>query len=168
MRHLGLWIVLVIGLALLEATWLQAISIQRVVPDLMLVLVVYFAIAEGTERGLYTGLVGGIFQDVSGNTAVGHHVLCLIVVAFIVGRMANRLITDNPYVKTVTVLIASILHGVLYLAIEYVQKVDASAIYSMSFSIMPQAFYTACVTPIIFYLIARIRPVPIQNQGYSL
>ena len=62
MRQLRIWAIVVIGLALLEATWLPVISIQRVVPNLMLVLVVYFAITEGTERGMYTGLIGGIFQ----------------------------------------------------------------------------------------------------------
>lgn len=167
MRQLSVWAIVVIGLALLEATWLPVISIQRVVPNLMLVLVVYFAITEGTERGMYTGLIGGIFQDVSSNTGIGHHVLCLVIVGFVVGRMASRLITDNPYVKTVTVFVASIAHGILYLLIEYVQKVDAAAIYTMSFSLMPEAFYTAVVTPIIFYLIERIRPVSIYGQGYS-
>lgn len=167
MRHTSVWAAVVIVAALLEATWLPLISIQHVTPDLLLVMVVYFAITEGAERGMYTGLLGGIFQDASTNTTVGHHVLCLVVVGFVVGNMANRLITDNPYVKTVTVLVASIAHGILYVLIEYVQTVDAEAVYTMSLSIMPQAFYTAVVTPIVFYLIELVRPQAIHGRGYN-
>ena len=151
------WLVLIIITALLEATWLQKISIQQVVPNLVLVLVVYFSITEGAERGMYTGFIGGIFQDVAANTGVGHHVICLVIIGYIVGRMAARLTTDNPYVKTMTVLFATIVHEILYVVIEYIQKVDIEAMYTMSYGIMPSAFYTACVTPIIFYILLRIR-----------
>ena len=151
------WLIIIIMAALLEATWLQSLSIQKVVPDVVLVLVVYFAISESAERGMYTGLIGGIFQDVAANTGVGHHVICLVIVGYIVGRMAARLITDNPYVKAMTVLMATIVHGILYLMIEYVQKVDLEAMYMASYAIMPRAFYTACITPFVFYFLYRIR-----------
>lgn len=168
MRSHGPWIFIVIAAALIETTMLPAIAIQRVTPDLILILVVYFSIIESSERGMFTGLVGGILQDVSANTGVGHHVLCLVIVGYVVGRMASRLITDNPYVKVMTVFGSCVLHGILYLAVEYVQKVDAQAVLMMSYSIMPQAFYTAAVTPIIFFIVGRVRPAPIQTQGYSL
>ena len=154
---------MVVIAALLEATWPQMLSIQRVVPDFVIVLVVYFSITEGTERGMYTGVLGGIFQDVAGNTGIGHHVLCLVILGYIVGRMARRLITDNPYVKTVTVLVASLVHGVLYLAVEYVQKVDMNTVVTMSYSIVPHTFYTALVTPLVFLIMGRIRSAPLQG-----
>jgi len=168
MRGHGSWIVVVVAAALIETTMLPAISIQRVVPDLVLISVVYFSIVEGSERGMFTGLLGGILQDVFANTGVGHHVLCLVVVGYVVGRMASRLITDNPYVKVMTVFGASVVHGFVYLAIEYIQKVDAEAAVMMTYSIMPQAFYTAAFTPVIFFLVGRVRPAPVPTQGYSL
>jgi rod shape-determining protein MreD len=157
------WVLIVIAASVLEATWPQFLSIQRVVPDLVVVLVVYFSIMESAERGMYTGVLGGIFQDVASNTGIGHHVLCLVTVGYIIGRMASRLITDNPYVKVVTVLLASILHSLLFLAIEYVQKVDLNAVYTSSYSIIPHAFYTALVTPLVFLFLSRVRSMPVQG-----
>ena len=151
------WSILVIAAALLEATWLRGLSIQGVVPDLVLVLVVWFAIEEGEERAMYAGVLGGIIQDAAANTALGQHVLCLIIVGFILGRLSQRLITDNPYVKALAVLLASLVHGVLFIAIDYVQKPDVNAIYTMSFSLLPRAFYTAFSTPFVFYLAALTR-----------
>lgn len=161
MRQNSAWAMIVIAGALLEATWPQILSIQRVVPDLVVVLVVYFSISEGTERGMYTGVLGGIFQDVASNTGIGHHVLCLVIVGYVVGRMASRLITDNPYVKTVTVLMAAMVQGILYLMVEYVQQVDMNTVYMMLYSIIPHAFYTALVTPFVFLLVRRLRSTPL-------
>ncbi len=158
------WLFIIIVAVLFEATWLQALSIQQVIPDIVLMLTVYFSITEGAERGMYTGFVGGIFQDVAANTGVGHHALCLVLIAYVIGRMATRLITNNPYVKTMTVLLASIVQGILYLMIEYVQKVDLESMYTMSYAIMPRAFYTACVTPIIFYVLLRVRGESISGS----
>ena len=160
------WLFIIIIAALLEAKWPQLLRIQQVVPDIVLVIVVYFSITEGAQQGMYTGLIGGIFQDVAANTGVGHHVLCLVLVGYVVGRMAARLITDNPYVKTMTVFLATIVHGILYLMIEYVQKVDIDAMYMMFWAIPPRAFYTALLTPIVFYILVRIRGESMVGVGH--
>ena len=151
------WSILVVAAALLEATWLRGLSIQGVVPDLVLVLVVWFAIEEGDERAMYAGLLGGVVQDAAANTALGQHVLCLIIIGFVLGRLSQRLITDNPYIKAVAVFVAALLHGIIFIMIDYVQKVDMDALYMMSFSLLPKAFYTAFVTPFVFVIVSRTR-----------
>jgi len=157
------WAITVVLAALLEATWMRGLSVQGVVPDLVLVLVVYFAIAEGEERAMFTGLLGGVFQDAAANTPLGQHVLCLVIVGFVLGRLSQRLVTDNPYIKAAAVFFASLVQGILFITIDYVQKVDIESVYTMSFSLLPRAFYTAVTTPIIFFIMAWIRPRPIRN-----
>jgi len=158
------WAFFVVLAALLEATWMRGLSVQGVVPDLVLVLVVYFAIAEGEERAMFTGLLGGMFQDVAANTPLGQHVLCLVIVGFVLGRMSQRLVTDNPYIKGAAVFLASLVHGNLFITIDYVQKVDIDAVYTMSFSLLPKAFYTAVTTPVIFFIMGRLRPRLVRNH----
>jgi rod shape-determining protein MreD len=154
-----IWAGAVLIIALIEASWLSMISIQGVVPDLVLIMVVYFAITEGEELAMYTGVLGGMFQDVAANTVLGQHILCLVIIGYCIGRGAQRLVTDNPYVRALTVLIASVVQGMFFISLEYIQQVDSSAVFSMSLSVMPKAFYTALATPLIFYVVMRIRPV---------
>jgi len=167
MRRILFWTLIAIIAALIEATWLRAIRVQGVVPDLVLILVVYCAITEGEERAMFMGVLGGMFQDVYTDTALGHHVLCLVVVAFVVGRVAKRLITDNPAGKAASVFLSSVLDSLLYAIIEYVQKTDMSAFLVMLSGIVPRAFYTALVTPLLFFIVARFVRVDAREGVFT-
>lgn len=154
MRRNLRWAVASIVAALIQTTWLDVVKFQGVVPDLTLLLVVYFAIADGEERAMFTGLIGGIYQDVAGNYTLGHSVACLVVVGYLVGRVSTRLIIENPAVKAGLVLLASFANGVLFTIILYVQKPHISALYTIGTAVVPGAFYTAVLTPIVFLMLA--------------
>lgn len=149
------WAVVVVAAALIQTTWLDAIQLQGVLPDLTLLLVVYFAVTDGEERAMFTGLLGGMYQDVAGNSVLGHHVLCLVVVGYMVGRIARRLVLDHPVVKVGLVMIGSLAHGVLYTTVEYVQTPGKSAIHIIMTNVVPGAFYTALFTPVVFFVLSR-------------
>ena len=155
MRRNILWAIVVVAAAIIQTTWLDTIKLQAVLPDLTLLLVVYFAIADGEERAMFTGVLGGMYQDVAGNAVLGHHVLCNVVVGYVVGMVAKRLITEHPAVKAGLVLCASLVHGVMYTSILYVQAPDIGAIYTLVTSVVPGAFYTALVTPVVFFALGR-------------
>jgi len=165
MRRNVVWAVFVVAVALLQTTWLDAIRIEGVLPDLVLLLVVYFAIEEGEERAMFTGVLGGLYQDVVGNAVLGHHVLCHVVVAYIAGRVARRLITEHAAVKVALVFLGSFIHGFLYVCIQYVQMPEMRAFHTFLVSVVPGAFYTALVTPFMFFILARLlrrseEPIP--------
>jgi rod shape-determining protein MreD len=150
-----LWAVVVVAAALIQTTWLDSIRVQGVLPDLTLLVVLYFAIAEGEERAMFTGVLGGLYEDVAGNTVLGHHILCLVVIGYAAGRLAHRLITEHPAVKVGLVLCAGVAHGLLFTCIQYVQTPEMRAFHTILASVVPGAFYTAVVTPVVFFLLAR-------------
>ncbi len=158
MKRQVVWIVLVVLAALIEATWLGLIRIGDVVPDLVLLLVVYFAVQQSAERAIMTGVLGGTFQDVAADTGLGHHVLCLAIIGYTVALLTRRLITDNPFVKTGLVVGACLLHGLLYIAITYLQNPDMSAFNSILVSLVPRTLYTALATPFVFFIMNRVTP----------
>ena len=147
--------VFVIAAALLQMTWLDIIEIWGVRPDLLLLIVVYFAIADGEERAMFSGVLGGIFQDIAGNNSLGHHVLCHVVIGYAVGRMTSRLVTEHPAIKITLVFISSIVYGFFYNTIDYVQNPEIHVFNNIAALVIPGAFYTALVTPIVFYSLTR-------------
>jgi len=139
--------------ALLQTTWLDAVRVGGALPDLTLLLVVYFGLSDGEERAMMTGLLGGLFQDVAENAVLGHNILCNVVLGYAVGRMATRLVTEHPAVKGVIVLCASLLRGLLYTIILYVQKPGLAAFHHIVVTVVPSAFYTALCAPVAFILL---------------
>jgi len=164
MRTNLVWALAVVLTALLEAKWPYLLRVQSVVPQLVLVLVVYFAITEGEERAMFTGLLGGLFKDVATDAAVGHSVLCLVIVGYFMGTAAKRLITDNPAVKAGAVFCASVTYGLLYIAVDYLQRTEGGGASMLFTALLPQAFYTALATPLLF-LIMAFSPMPQQRRA---
>lgn len=164
MRTNLIWAVLVMAMALLEAQWPYFLRVQGVVPQLVLILVVYFAITDGEERAMFTGLLGGVFQEVATDDALGHRVLCLVIVGFVAGALSRRLITENPAVKASAVFAASVVHGLLYLIIDYVQRPGMVNVSGQLTTLLPQAFYTALVAPLLFALLT-FTPMPEHRRA---
>lgn len=161
MRRNLLWAAAVIAAALLETTWLEAIRLWNVVPDLTLLMVIYFAVAYGEERAMCTGIIGGLFQDVSTNAGLGHHVLCHVVVGYAAARVASRLVTTHPAVKAGLVFCASVTYGTLDILVAYLQDPNFYVLYNVFARVVPGAFYTAIFTPVLFFLLdRRFRPKP--------
>ncbi len=164
MRTNFIWAILVMLTALLEAQWPYFLRVQGVVPQLVLILVVYFAITDGEERAMFTGLLGGLFQEVATDDVLGHRVLCLVVVGYVAGTMSRRLITENPAVKASAVFVASIMHGVLYLIIDYIQRPGMVNVSGQLVALFPQAFYTALVAPLLLALLT-FTPMPQHRRA---
>jgi rod shape-determining protein MreD len=156
MRKNILWFITVVTAALIQTTWPDSLKLQGVLPDLSLLLIVYFAVADGEERAMATGIIGGVYQDVAGNMVLGHHVLCLVLVAYATGRLSTRLITDHPAVKAAMVFMAAMGQGVLFTCIQYVQKPAGGALYPILTSVIPGAFYTAVITPVVFFVLGYL------------
>lgn len=165
MRRNLIWAAVVAATALIQTTWLEAIRIQGVVPNLVLILVVYLAIVDGEERAMFTGALGGLLEDVAADTALGHHVLCNVVVAYAVGRLATRLVTEHAAVKTGLVFCGALAQGVLYTAIQYVQQPRLNASKAILSGVIPAVFYTALVAPIVLLVLSRLfrRDSPLQG-----
>lgn len=164
-RRVG-WLIVVILAALLQTTWPEALKLQDVLPDFILLLTVFFALNYGEEIAMYTGVIGGLYQDTASNKILGHHVICLIIVGYVVGRMSNRLITDHPAIKGGIVLLAAIVHGLLFTFIAFVQDPSIGAMYTIATSVVPGAFYTAVLTPLVFMVLGWFfRPKPLSMTG---
>lgn len=163
MLHNLLWLAAVIVMALVQTTWPDFLTLQGRTPDLTLIVVVYFAIVDGEERAMFTGAVGGLYQDVASRAVLGHNILCLVIIAYAVGRLSTRLVTEHPAVKAGLVFLACLAQGILYTFVLYVQEPSTPVLGNIVTVVVPSAFYTALITPLVFFALSRIfsgRPAP--------
>lgn len=105
---------------------------------------------------MFTGVIGGLYQDVAVNTTLGHHVLCYVLIGYIAGRLATRLISEHAAVKAGLVLFAGFCQGVAYIAIQYVQQPQRGMLYPIINTAAPIAFYSAVITPLVFIFADRV------------
>lgn len=161
-----IWIVTVVIMALVQTTWPDFLTFRGVTPDLTLILVVYFAIAEGEERAMLTGAIGGIYQDVASQAVLGHNVLCLVIIGYAAGRLSTRLVTEHPAVKAGMVFLARVALGILYTLVLYVQyPANTHVLETVVTAVVPASFCTALFTPLVFFALSRLFPSSAAPQG---
>ncbi len=151
-----LWIIIIILLSVLQTSWPEILRIQGVIPDLGLIMVIYFALFYGEERAMFTGILTGIYQDIASNLTLGHHVLCLVITGFIFGKLSGRLLSEHPAIKSALVFFGAVLHGIIFNIIVYLQNPYTNIIYVIFINTVPTAFYSALLTPIIFWLLHQL------------
>ena len=84
-RRLLLGVALVLPALLLQTTVLTRLPLPGGAPDLLLVLVVAFALADGPLTGTVTGFLTGLLVDVAGDGALARTALVLAVVGYLAG-----------------------------------------------------------------------------------
>ncbi len=115
-----IWVVGWTALAIaLQSTAARFLPGSVGVVDLVLVVVIYSALASGSVTGLLAGAFAGLVQDSlsSGSGVVGIGALAKTVVGFITGIAGVQFIVAEPPSRFVAFFSATIVHTALFLGI---------------------------------------------------
>jgi rod shape-determining protein MreD len=106
------WVVVATAVALaLQTTLAQFMVRSPVAVDLVLVVVVYAALAGGPVTGLLTGAFAGLVQDTMSTGVVGIGGLAKTVVGFLAGIIGTQFIVAQPLPRFVVFFAASVVHA---------------------------------------------------------
>ena len=143
-----------LGLALMLQTTLAGVSMAagaRV--NLVLVAVVYVALAFGALTGLLAGTVGGLIQDAVAGGIIGIGSLSKTVVGFFVGVLGAQFIVSTPVPRFLMFVGASFVHELLF---QGLYALVESRPFRMPYSTtLVQAFVNGAVGIAAFLLVER-------------
>jgi rod shape-determining protein MreD len=143
-----------LGLALMLQTTLAGVSMAagaRV--NLVLVAVVYVALAFGALTGLLAGTVGGLIQDAVAGGIIGIGSLSKTVVGFFVGVLGAQFIVSTPVPRFLMFVGASFVHELLFQGLDALVE---SRPFRMPYSTtLVQAFVNGAVGIAAFLLVER-------------
>jgi rod shape-determining protein MreD len=91
LRRALLSVVTVVTALLVQSTVLSRLPLPGGAPDLLLVLVVAYALAEGPRSGTLTGFGAGLLADLTSDHELGRTALVLALVGYVAG-----LVHDDP------------------------------------------------------------------------
>ena len=151
---------IVLGLLLLQTTFVPLLSLGGFVPDLLLIWVVFTAIRYGQIEATVTGFVVGLLTDVTTTQFFGLAALSKTVGGFCAGYFYNENKTDQTlgtYHFIMIVLTCSLVHNAVYYLIFFqgaggpvlwnvIQYSIATAIYTGAISALPMFAFSRRVT----------------------
>ena len=102
---------------IIKLTIIPFISIQGVVPDLLLIAVVYFSISYGQIFGTITGASYGLLYDLISGNLIGSTMLSKTVAGFVAGYFSSETRREKylyTYSFSIVVLITGLIDAIIF------------------------------------------------------
>jgi rod shape-determining protein MreD len=172
MRTAG--IALALGAAVLLQTTLGGMSIGGAAAvNLVLVTVVYVALAYGAVAGLLAGTAGGLLQDTLAGGIIGIGGFSKTLVGFVVGVLGAQFIVSQPLPRFVMFFAATLLHELCFQALHAL--VESRALSFHYSGVLTQAAVNAVIGIVAFQIVEegpgmmqrrRARGVSLSRRHY--
>jgi rod shape-determining protein MreD len=134
------------------------LSIFGVAPDLLTLLVIYWALAFGSRAGVIAGFVVGLVADAEAARFLGLSAGTLAAVGFVVGTVAGSLHRERPPAQFLVLFLGTVAAlAVRYLFSTYGDLAAWLSIFPRA--VILRALYTAILGPVI-YSLARVLGTP--------
>jgi len=102
---------------LIQLTVIPLVSIQEVVPDLLLIAVVYLSISYGQVFGTINGASYGLLFDLISGNVIGSNMLSKTVAGFIAGYFSSETRRDKylyTYSFSIVVLLTGLVDAIIF------------------------------------------------------
>lgn len=135
---------------ILQVTVFSFNPVQGVFPDLLLIIVLFSGLFEGSNSGLITGFLLGMIQDLLLGGMFGVFTITKTVLGGLAGLLTTKVYKSNFIVPPVLVLISSIIQEFLVLLLS--QKLVLRIDYLTAFKekIMPLSLYNMVLSIVIY------------------
>ncbi len=167
MQRYALQIAILIGTFLIQTVVVPHINVSGVQPDLVLIVVVCFALTEGLIYGAISGFGGGFLEDLIMIKYMGFNILTKTVVGALAGSVKGVGPREGTLLPLATVFFASIISQMMMalLAFLFGETIVFKSIFN--WLMIPTALYNVLFTPFIYPVIVRVvkwqrRPVEIE------
>jgi rod shape-determining protein MreD len=129
-------------------------------PDLLLLLVVFFAIFFGPAAGAEAGFAAGLLKDAYSLDIFGVNIVLLSLMGFVVGILSPKLFRESKLTQSLLVLVSSVfIMTIHYFISSMIFKNSYTAFWDyLCRLILPSGFYTAVFSAFLFpILVGRYR-----------
>jgi rod shape-determining protein MreD len=151
---------------LLQTTVVTQLPLPGAAPDLLLVLVVAYALAEGPMSGMTTGFVAGLLADLSADHQLGRLALVYAVVGYLTGLVEDD--TDRSTFVPFAAVALGAATGLLVFAAEGALLGDPRITFaalgrSLISSVPYDVVLTPFIVPVVAVLVRRIDLDPLRR-----
>ena len=131
---------LLILLAIFQSTLLGTFQFLEGRPDLILLAVIGWGLAGGSEEAMVWGLAGGVFLDMLSGVPIGTTSIILILIGTLVSLFEGRIWEANFLMPLGTTLAGSLLFHILSLGVILLMGREVDWTYAFSRVILPSTF----------------------------
>ena len=147
---------ILVGNMIFQSTLLPFLQVFGIKPDTLMVLVCCFGLLGGSYYGLFTGLAGGLLQDILYGGSIGVAAFQYMIIGYLMGLLYERIIPGKVLIPALSVFCGSVVRGLFMMAYLYFSRLQISVNVGLSLVVLPEALYSALFMPLIFFLMSLL------------
>ncbi len=141
-----------IGLAIGESTFVNAVGIGGIKPDFAVLVVVVGTCRARFSRAMILAFSLGLARDLYSGSIPGMNAFSLTVTSYLLIAAEDYLMTNNWRGQFVVVFVGSVVYGFVFLSLKTIVGYELASFAQTLARIAWTAAYTAVLGPIIFML----------------
>jgi len=154
----------VLFFALVEAAILSNLSILPVVPDLVLLVIVYVSFMNNSATGSTIGFVSGLFLDFFSAAPIGLNAFIKTVTGFLAGKLSGSFNLNKLLIPFTMGFAATVLKALLMFLLSLFFRSSV-----LSYSLLSAKFWLECLenalcAPLIFALLGLFPTLYVENS----
>jgi rod shape-determining protein MreD len=151
-----IWFGVLVVTIVLQSTLIPLISIKGIHPDLLLVIVVSYALLSGKESGVGMGFFAGLLQDLVSGSIFGISTLSKLATGYVFGLAERKVFKEHVLLPILATLMATLFNGVvgIILLLIFGYKVDIVA--AVMQNVVPLIGYNVIVAVPVHHVVYRL------------
>jgi rod shape-determining protein MreD len=154
MHHRLTFFVILIVALLIQLTVAPEISIGTVIPDVLLVATICWALLEGPGQGALFGFFGGLLEDIFSTAVLGVSAFAKTLIGYFGGELRQRIVSKSVIWPMIIVFFGSILQELAKFAAWAMVGLEDRPPFSFGV-IAGLALYNALIALVIYPVIGR-------------
>ncbi|HML24046.1 MAG TPA: rod shape-determining protein MreD [Aggregatilinea sp.] len=142
--------------AVLNATVMPEFRIGGGAPDLVLILVVSWALLADVREAMLWSVVGGVLQDWLSVAPLGTSALGLVIVVFAADAVFGQISRNNIIVPPLVAAAGTVVYHLIILSVLWVVGINVPIDRGLSYVTIPAMFYNALLIIPVFRLMGRV------------
>lgn len=147
-RYVGIALLFLVSMVL-QTTVFDFLKVAGVKPDLVVLLVIYFAFTNGPYKGAAFGLLIGLLEDLIVGYNVGLNALALLFTGFLAGWFETKMYKENLVIAFLVVFLGSIVSQSVILFAGFFAGFNWQLANNFNF-ILAISIYNTCLVPFTY------------------
>ncbi len=154
--RIPIYILTVLGLAVIQTTILESFKIFGVKPNLLFVFTVCYSIVNGSSAGTAAGFLCGAVLDILTGKLLWLNSLFCMYSGLTAGLISRRFFKENAVVCISVTFVLSVFYGTLMYALADISSFSyEKLIYSVKNIILPESFINSAVSVLMLLFVLK-------------
>lgn len=151
-----IWLSMVLITVIIQSTILPLIAFKGISPDMLLVIVVSYALLTGKEKGFGVGFFSGLIQDLAFGNIFGINTLSKMAVGYFFGLAERKVFKEKVLLPLVATAVATLVHSCVMFIVLFLLGYKVDLLNAIMNNVLPLVGYNMLIAIPVHHIVYQV------------